>query len=127
MDWGALITGALGGITAFVPVILLYRANRRKIESEAAVNEASARDKASETADRTLEGAFKLIEKLESDRCDDLKRLDQLEADNRNFKRRLEKALMRIEVLMQGIKTLLAQLYEANIEPNWEPGDWRDE
>lgn len=115
VDWGAVWT-ALGGISGLVALggFLFYaRANRRKINAEAKVLEAEAND-------QTLESAFKLIGALEV-------RMDDLEAENKSFKRLLNRAYRRIEQLMKGIRKLLDQLADAGLVPCWQPDEWDQE
>lgn len=129
MDWTTVIAiiGALSGLSGLVGVFLFYKPTKRKIVAEAVHLEQQAKHEAADVVEHTLEGAFQLIERVqETQRSTELK-VAELKNENENFKKRLEKALRRIENLMHGIRVLLNQLKANRIEPAWEPDEWNDE
>jgi len=129
MDWTTVIAiiGALSGLSGLVGVVLFYKPTKRKIVAEAVHLEAAAKHEAADVVEHTLDGAFKLIERLQSSQTATEQKMKDLQCENDNFKKRLEKALRRIENLMQGIRILFNQLKANRIEPAWEPDEWNDE
>ena len=122
MDWLSIFSaiGGLAGIGSLFSVVLYFKPNQRKINAEAKQIEAAA-------TDQSVDTAFKLISKLEKRQDISDEKIKLLEKDSKNIKGRLEKAMARIEVLMQGITDLISQLKAHDITPCWEPDEWSDE
>lgn len=129
MDWLSVITaaGGVAGFSGLISVLLYLRPTRRKINAEARQIEAAAENEQSQVADRTLDGAFKLIGKLETRLEQTEWKLASIEAENQKFKELAERALRRITYLMHGIKLLVEQLKKNLLEPVWEPDEWKYE
>ncbi|HBA90290.1 MAG TPA: hypothetical protein DCZ08_00390 [Anaerolineaceae bacterium] len=126
MDWQTILSvlGGLTGIGSFISVIVLTGPQRRKIKAEAKHLEASAKHEEAEADEHTLDGAFKLLDKMKDQMAIQDKKYTDLEYANARFKIYLGKALKRIEYLMQGITRLIEQLESNLIKPVWRPDDW---
>jgi len=127
MEWQTILSalGGLAGIGSLISVLVFLKPTHRKINAEAANLEATAKHQQAEAAEHTLEGAFKLLEKLDGRLIDNEKKISDLECSNARFKILIDKALKRIAYLMNGIKCLLEQLEENRLKPVWQPDDWK--
>lgn len=122
MDWGTVIVAVISAIGLDRLVVYLFeaRARRRKAEAEADAAEAEA-------TNRTLDGAFRLIDVL-------TKQIEAQDCEIAQVKTRVSRveqlhraALKRIEYLMDGIKRLLSQINDLGHEPVWTPDEWDQE
>lgn len=128
MEWYAILSalGGLSGIGALISVLFYLRPTRQKITAEAKHLEASAKHQTAEADEHTLDGAFKLLERVQGRLDQAEKKLIDLERVNARYKIMIDRALKRIAYLMHGIKVLLEQLQANQLEPAWKPDDeWR--
>lgn len=128
MDWLTFLSalGGLSGIGALISVLFYLRPTQRKLTAEAKHLEASAKHQKAEADEHTLDGAFKLLERVQGRLDQTEKKMADLECTNARYKIMIDRTLKRIAYLMQGIKVLLEQLQANRLEPAWRPDDdWR--
>ena len=126
MDWHTIISalGGLAGIGSLISVFVFLKPTRRKINAEAKHLEASAKHQEAEAEEHTLDNAFKLLDRMKGQMEEQNKKYVDLECANARFKIYINRALKRIEYLMQGITRLIEQLESNLIKPVWRPEDW---
>ena len=134
-DWAVpVLLSALGsvGLWEFLRTWMERRSRRRltnaealRTEAEAVRTEAEAKSILATAGDKTLEGAFRLIERLEKNLTTITERVNQQEEEITFLQRALGIYAERVAYLMAGISTLLRQINAANQAPCWQPDDWQ--
>lgn len=118
----AVVT-ALGGrelLTAW----MTQRARRRVTDAEAAKVEAEATLTSATAGEKTLQGAFQLMDKLKK-RQDELEEQVGKQGKQINWLRgAVNEYAERITYLMSGIAVLLQQISRDGKEPCWQPDEW---
>lgn len=118
MDWGSIIIAAIGavGLDRLIVYLFEMQARRRKAEAEADAAEAEA-------TNRTLDGAFQLIDVLTKQLAAQEKDIEVMKGRLDRIERLHKAALQRIEYLMAGIKRLIGQIRDLGHEPVWTPDE----
>jgi phage shock protein A len=142
VNWESVVTAVTAlvavvgtlGLERLIPYLLEQRARRRQAEGEASKAvaeagkiEAEASKIKAETEEKTLDGAFKLINVLTNQIKLLEERVDNQEREIRSLRKTVARYAQRIEYLMRGIRVLLVQLEEQQVQPCWRPDEWDPE
>lgn len=139
VNWESVVTALVAvvgtlGLERLIPYLLEQRARRRQAEGEASKAvaeagkiEAEASKIKAETEEKTLDGAFKLINVLTNQIKLLEERIDNQECEIRSLRQTAARYAQRIEYLMRGIRVLLIQLEEQKVQPCWQPDEWDPE
>lgn len=125
-DWLTIliaIIGALGG-RELLAVWMTQRARRRVTDAEAVKVQAEAHLTSATAGEKTLQGAFQLMDKLKL-RQDELEEQVSKQGKQINWLRgSVNEYAERITYLMHGIAVLIQQISGDGKDPCWQPDEW---
>jgi len=130
-SWESILLAIIGAVG--LDRLLIYldqrRAQRRKAEAEADQTGASARKTDAEADDIQANAWEKAFANLERSLTGQIKfqekRITELTQDVNELKCALTEAYNRIVYLMDGIRKLINQIYQARQTPVWTPTEWQ--